>query len=77
LRFNLANNTVAAKAFFRKAFKENGSNKAALDCFNTAIPKEDEIEIRQIKYLNNIVEQDHRCQKACQSSFNNFAELIA
>ena len=64
-------NAIAAKAFFKKAFKENGrpdkvnidksgSNKAALDSFNTDVAKEDEIEIRQIKYLNNIVEQDHR-----------------
>ncbi|WP_032113966.1 IS6 family transposase [Candidatus Paracaedibacter symbiosus] len=62
---------IAAKAFFRKAFKESGhpdkvtvdksgSNKAALDSFNKDVLKEDEIEIRQIKYLNNIVEQDHR-----------------
>jgi transposase-like protein len=62
---------IAAKAFFRKAFKENvmpvkvtldksGSNKAALDAFNKGVEKEDQIEIRQVKYLNNIVEQDHR-----------------
>jgi len=62
---------VAAKAFFRKAFKENGrpekvtvdksgSNKAALDSFNKDVLEKDQIEIRQIKYLNNIVEQDHR-----------------
>jgi putative transposase len=116
---------VAAKAFFRKAFKENGmpdkvnvdksgSNKAALDSFNKDLPEDEQIEIRQNKYLNNIVEQDHRFikkrtrpmlgfknffsaketisgienirmiqkgqilgQKACQSSFNNFAELMA
>ena len=116
---------VAAKAFFRKAFKENGrpdkvtvdksgSNKAALDSFNEDVSKEEEIEIRQIKYLNNIAEQDHRfikkrtrptlgfknfysaketisgienirmiqkgqilSQSACQSSFNNFAALMA
>ena len=48
---------VAAKAFFRKAFKENGrpdkvtvdksgSNKAALDYFNKGVPKEEEIEVR-------------------------------
>jgi len=117
--------SVAAKAFFRKAFKENGrpdkvavdksgSNKAALDYFNEDVPQEEEIEIRQIKYLNNIAEQDHRFikkrtrptlgfknfysaretisgienirmiqkgqilgQSACQSSFNNFANLMA
>jgi len=51
----------AAKAFFRKAFKENrrpdkvtvdksGSNKAALDSFNKDVPEQDKIEIRQIKY---------------------------
>ncbi len=62
---------IAAKAFFRKAFKENGipdkvtvdksgSNKAALDNFNKDILQEEKIEIRQVKYLNNIVEQDHR-----------------
>jgi len=62
---------VAAKAFFRKAFRENGrpdkvtvdkggSNKAALDYFNKDVSQEEQIEIRQIKYLNNIVEQDHR-----------------
>ena len=62
---------IAAKAFFRKAFRENGrpdkvtvdksgSNKAALDYFNKDVSQEEQIEIRQIKYLNNIVEQDHR-----------------
>ena len=116
---------VAAKAFFRKAFKDNGrpdkvtvdksgSNKAALNYFNKDVPKEEESEIRQVKYLNNIIEQDHRFikkrtwpmlgfknfysaketvsgvenirmiqkgqilgQSACQSSFNNFAHLMA
>lgn len=62
---------VAAKAFFTKAMTENGkpdkvtidksaSNKAALDYFNKGASKEEQIEIRQIKYINNIVEQDHR-----------------
>ena len=116
---------VAAKAFFRKAFKENGrpnkvtidksgSNKAAIDSFNEGIPEDQQIGVRQKKYLNNIVEQDHRFikkrtrpmlgfknfysaketitgienirmiqkgqiigQQACQSSFNNFAALMA
>jgi putative transposase len=59
--------TVAAKAFFRKAFRENGrpdkvtvdksgSNKAA----NDHALKEEQVKIRQSKYFNNIVEQDHR-----------------
>ena len=62
---------IAPKAFFRKAFKQHGrpekvtldksgSNKAALDACNDGMKAEDIIEIRQIKYLNNIVEQDHR-----------------
>jgi putative transposase len=63
---------IAAKAFFRKAIKQHGrpdkvavdksgSNKAALDACNQRIDEGDKIiEIRQVKYLNNIVEQDHR-----------------
>ena len=62
---------VAAKAFFRKAFKNNGypqkvtidksgSNISALNAANKDLPEDQKIEVRQIKYLNNIVEQDHR-----------------
>jgi putative transposase len=62
---------VAAKAFFRKAFKNNvipdkvtidksGSNTCALNDYNARRPEEQKIEIRQNKYLNNIIEQDHR-----------------
>ena len=62
---------TAAKAFFRKAFKQNGrpdkvtvdksgSNKAALDAWNNNFPEDKKLQIRQLKYLNNIVEQDHR-----------------
>ena len=62
---------TAAKAFFRKAFKQNGrpdkvtvdksgSNKAALDACNNNFPEDKKLQIRQLKYLNNIVEQDHR-----------------
>ncbi len=62
---------VAAKAFFRKAFKSNGtpdkvvidksgSNTCALNAFNEKLPEEQKIKIRQNKYLNNIIEQDHR-----------------
>jgi putative transposase len=61
----------AAKAFFKKAFKNNpipekctidksGSNIAALEDANERLKIEDQIEIRTIKYLNNIIEQDHR-----------------
>jgi putative transposase len=62
---------LAAKAFFRKAFKYNtlpdkvtidksGSNISALNAANKDLPENKQIEIRQIKYLNNIIEQDHR-----------------
>lgn len=62
---------IAAKAFFRKAFEQNrqphkvtidksGSNTSALNSFNKDLDPEQKIQVRQIKYLNNIVEQDHR-----------------
>jgi putative transposase len=40
---------------------KSGANKAALDQLNAQ--REIRIEIRQVKYLNNIVEQDHRAVK--------------
>jgi putative transposase len=62
----------AALRFLRKAIKGNGTpekitidksgaNTAALESLNAET--EADIEIRQIKYLNNIVEQDHRAIK--------------
>ena len=65
---------VAAKAFFRKALKNNerpekiaidksGSNISALDSVNKNLEEDEQIEVRQNKYLNNIVEQDHRFVK--------------
>ena len=65
----------AAIAFFRKAFRQHGqpekvcidksgSNKSALMSFNPkGQDKAPEIMIYQSKYLNNIVEQDHRFVK--------------
>ncbi len=63
----------AALRFFRKAIRLNGipekvtidksgSNTAALEQLNKEQEKtgQPKIEIRQIKYLNNLVEQDHR-----------------
>jgi putative transposase len=63
---------AAAKPFFDKAMGANGdpdkvvmdksgANKAAMDAINAgrAVP----ILVRQVKYLNNIVEQDHRAIK--------------
>jgi putative transposase len=61
----------AAKGFFRKAMKhhghpekvtidKSGSNISALNSINKKLPKGQQIKVRQNKYLNNIVEQDHR-----------------
>ena len=61
----------AAKAFFDKAIgscgmpekvtiDKSGSNLSALNEINKSKLENEKIEIRQIKYLNNIVEQDHR-----------------
>ena len=62
---------TAAKALFRKAFKHNdrpkkiaidksGSNISALKAANKELTQDNQIEVRQVKYLNNIIEQDHR-----------------
>ncbi len=62
---------VAAKTFFCKALRNNGypkkitidksgSNISALNDINKDLPKSQKIEIHQIKYLNNIIEQNHR-----------------
>ena len=64
--------TAAATRFFEKAMCQNGdpekvtmdksgANKAAMDGINK--DRNVPIEVRQIKYLNNIVEQDHRFVK--------------
>jgi transposase-like protein len=62
----------AAKRFLIKAVTHNGipdkitidgsaANKAAIEEFNS--DNDTTIEVRQVKYLNNIVEQDHRSIK--------------
>jgi putative transposase len=63
---------VAAPRFFEKSIAQNGvpetvtmdksgSNLAALHAVNAE--RETAITIRQVKYLNNVVEQDHRAIK--------------
>jgi len=58
---------IAAKACFRKAFKYNGhlgkvtidksgSNIAVLRALNKELAEDKQIEVYQVKYLNNIVE---------------------
>ncbi|MFV8908421.1 IS6 family transposase [Serratia fonticola] len=62
---------AAALRFFRKAIRhhgepavitidKSGANTAALTTLNADKPDEEIITIRQSKYLNNLVEQDHR-----------------
>ena len=64
--------TAAATRFFEKAMRQNGdpekvtmdksgANKAAMDEINQ--DRNVSMEVRQVKYLNNIIEQDHRFVK--------------
>ena len=79
---------AAAKAFFRKAFRHNrmryrvnidksGSNKAALDHFNkpSMFTGQRNFILSQAKYLNNIVEQDHRHIKRITSPMGCFRKM--
>jgi len=70
--FRAKRDKAAARRFFEKAIGQNGSpetvtidksgaNLAALSAVN--VEREMPIKVRQIKYLNNIVEQDHRAIK--------------
>ena len=58
---------AAALRFFSKAIRhhgvtidKSGANTAALAGLNAGREKDDCIKVRQSKYLNNLVEQDHR-----------------
>src|SRR5450830_1731110 len=70
-----------AKRFFDKAMSANGApdkvamdksgaNKAAIDAIN--VGRDVPIVVRQVKYLNNIVEQDHRAIKRGTRPMLNF-----
>ena len=70
--FTARGDCKAALRFLRKAIRHNGThekitidkssaNTAAIESHNTATKTG--IEMRQIKYLNNIIEQDHRAIK--------------
>ena len=89
--FSKYRDTKAAQSFFNKAIGYNGkpnkvtidksgANHAALKNINTKLPANHKIEIRQIKYLNNIVEQDHRFIKKIirpMKGFKSFASANA
>ena len=72
---------AAAKRFFEKAVEANnapskvaidrsGANKAAINAINAG--RDVQILVRQVKYLNNIVEQDHRAIKRLIRPMLNF-----
>jgi putative transposase len=72
---------AAAKRFFDKAMEANGdpdkvamdksgANKGAIDSLNAG--RDVPIIVRQVKYLNNIVEQDHRAIKRVTRPMLNF-----
>ncbi len=74
-------NMAAAKRFFEKAMGANGdpnkvsmdksgANKAAMDAINAG--RDVPIFLRQVKYLNNIVEQDHRAIQRVTRPMLNF-----
>jgi putative transposase len=79
----------AALRFLRKAFGQHGTpekitidksgaNTAAIESYNAK--HKAGIEIRQVKYLNNIVEQDHRAIKRLvrpMLGFKSFRSAVA
>ena len=77
---------AAAMRFFNKAMQANGipekvtmdksgANKAAIDEINDAM--DGPMLIRQVKYLNNIVEQDHRAVKRITKPMLGFKSFHA
>ena len=77
---------AAAMRFFEKAMKtsgvpekvtmdKSGANKAAMDEINAR--GETPVIVRQVKYLNNIVEQDHRAIKRVTKPMLNFKSFRA
>ena len=78
-----ARDTKAALAFFRQAIgssgqlekvnmDKSGANLAGLERVNQGLPEERKITIRQVKYLNNLIEQDHRGVKRITKSMLGF-----
>ena len=82
---------AAAEAFFKKAIDghglpekvnidKSGANLAALKAINQKQENNNTISIRQIKYLNNQIEQDHRAIKRLTRpmlGFKNFLSAAA
>ena len=78
----------AARFFFTKAIRssgrpktvtidKSGANKAALNSINNTLPHKLKIKLRQCKYLNNIVEQDHRFIKHISKPTKGFKSFCS
>jgi putative transposase len=79
--------TQAAQAFFEKAIgssgcpekvnmDKSGANLAGLQQVNQSLPENQKITIRQVKYLNNLIEQDHRGIKRITQPMLGFKSFI-
>ena len=77
----------AAEAFFEKAISssglpekvnmdKSGANYAALTSVNESLSEAQKITIRQVKYLNNRVEQDHRAVKRITKPMMGFKNFV-
>ena len=75
---------AAARRYFEKAINQNGepeaitvdksgANRAALESLN--VERSTPIKVRQNKYLNNIVEQDHRAIKRIVKPMMGFKDF--
>jgi putative transposase len=82
--FRARRDRAAAQRYFEKAIDRNGApetvtvdksgaNLAALQAINAG--RETPITVRQCKYLNNIVEQDHRAIKRITKPMRGFKEF--
>ena len=54
---------------------KSGANKAAMDEINSG--RQNPIVVRQVKYLNNIVEQDHRAIKRITRPMLDFKSFLS
>ncbi len=86
--FSKYRDTKAAQAFFNKAIGYNGkpnkvtidksgANHAALKDINAWLSSNRKIKVRQVKYLNNIVEQDHRFIKKITRPMKGFKSFVS
>ena len=79
--------TQAAQSFFEKAIgssgqpekvnmDKSGANLAGLEEVNKDLPEGQKIGIRQVKYLNNMIEQNHRGIKRITKPMLGFKSFV-